>query len=110
LFLFEEKYTDKGLVFTSSFEEANLIQTFGHLDGFRFYFRLRKGADCNSVRKLRRFTQTEDSGTVLSSHGNTGTSAYRTEYFMSLSSAVLIRTNLIVVSTSKELVATTIYQ
>lgn len=39
----EGKYADRGLVFTSPFEGANLVQAFGHLDGMRFYFRLRGG-------------------------------------------------------------------
>jgi hypothetical protein len=39
----EEKYADRGLVFTSPFEGLAPIQAFGHLDGMRFYFRLRGG-------------------------------------------------------------------
>lgn len=39
----EEKYADRGLVFTSPFEGFAPIQAYGHLDGKRFYFRLRGG-------------------------------------------------------------------
>lgn len=41
--LLEEKYADRGLVFTSPFEGLAPIQAYGHLDGKRFYFRLRGG-------------------------------------------------------------------
>lgn len=40
----EEKYSHRGLRFTSSFEGLAPIQAYGHLDGNRFYFRLRGGA------------------------------------------------------------------
>jgi hypothetical protein len=39
----EAKYADRGLVFTSPFEGFAPIQAYGHLDGKRFYFRLRGG-------------------------------------------------------------------
>lgn len=39
----EEKYADRGLKFTSPFEGLAPIQAYGHLDGKRFYFRLRGG-------------------------------------------------------------------
>lgn len=39
----EEKYSDRGLKFTSPFEGLAPIQAYGHLDGKRFYFRLRGG-------------------------------------------------------------------
>lgn len=39
----EEKYSDRGLQFTSPFEGFAPIQAYGHLDGKRFYFRLRGG-------------------------------------------------------------------
>lgn len=39
----EEKYSDRGLKFTSPFEGFAPIQAYGHLDGKRFYFRLRGG-------------------------------------------------------------------
>lgn len=41
--LLEEKYADRGLKFTSPFEGLAPIQAHGHLDGKRFYFRLRGG-------------------------------------------------------------------
>lgn len=41
--LLEEKYADRGLKFTSAFEGFAPIQAYGHLDGKRFYFRLRGG-------------------------------------------------------------------
>lgn len=41
--LLEEKYSDRGLKFTSPFEGLAPIQAYGHLDGKRFYFRLRGG-------------------------------------------------------------------
>lgn len=41
--LLEEKYADRGLKFTSPFEGLAPIQAYGHLDGNRFYFRLRGG-------------------------------------------------------------------
>lgn len=39
----EEKYSNRGLKFTSPFEGFAPIQAYGHLDGKRFYFRLRGG-------------------------------------------------------------------
>lgn len=39
----EEKYAERGLIFTSSFEGLAPIQAYGYLDGMRFYFRLRGG-------------------------------------------------------------------
>lgn len=41
--ILEEKYADWGLKFTSPFEGFAPIQAYGHLDGKRFYFRLRGG-------------------------------------------------------------------
>lgn len=41
--ILEEKYSDRGLRFTSPFEGLAPIQAYGHLDGKRFYFRLRGG-------------------------------------------------------------------
>lgn len=41
--ILEEKYADRGLKFTSPFEGLAPIQAYGHLDGKRFYFRLRGG-------------------------------------------------------------------
>lgn len=41
--ILEEKYSDRGLKFTSPFEGLAPIQAYGHLDGKRFYFRLRGG-------------------------------------------------------------------
>jgi hypothetical protein len=41
--LLEEKYADRGLKFTSAFEGFAPVQAYGHLDGKRFYFRLRGG-------------------------------------------------------------------
>lgn len=40
----EGKYADRGLKFTSPFEGLAPIQAYGHLDGKRFYFRLRGGS------------------------------------------------------------------
>lgn len=39
----EAKYADRGLSFTSPFEGLAPIQAYGHIDGKRFYFRLRGG-------------------------------------------------------------------
>lgn len=53
----EDKYADRGLVFTSPFEGANLVQAFGHLDGYRFYFRLRNGEASLRVGAFDRSTE-----------------------------------------------------
>jgi hypothetical protein len=37
----EEKYSDRGLMFTTPFLGAVPVQAFGHVDGERFYFRFR---------------------------------------------------------------------
>lgn len=39
----ENKYSDRGLKFTSPFEGYVPVQAYGKIDGLRFYFRLREG-------------------------------------------------------------------